>query len=131
MIAGLLFLLTAFVPPADTPKDVLDLFQSAAEALANNNARGFCDKFDRAWEGYRQLHDDIEDLLARAQVGSSIEIASDDGDDTKRTLELDWLLSIEGEQPRHKIIKCRIEKQGKKWKIVALEPAGFFRASRK
>lgn len=126
MITTLLASLLVFAP-ADPPKDVLQFIQGIAEALANNNPRGFFDKFDPAWEGFRQLHDDVSDLLARAQVGSSIEIASDEGDDRKRTLELDWLLLIEGAEQRHKIVKCRIEKQGKRWRIVALEPARFFR----
>jgi len=130
MIAALLLLLTAFAP-ADPPKEVLLFIQSTAEALANNNPRGFVDKFDSAWDGYKQLRADVEDLLARAQVGSSIEIVSDEGDDQKRSLELDWLLLIEGAEQRHKIVKCRIEKQGKRWRIVALEPADFFRVSQK
>jgi hypothetical protein len=126
MIVALLLLLTAFAP-ADPPKDVLQFIQSTAETLANNNPRGFVDKFDPAWGGYKQLRADVEDLLARAQVGSSIEIVSDEGDDQKRSLELDWLLLIEGAEQRHKIVKCRIEKQGKRWRIVALEPARFFK----
>ena len=46
----------------------------------------------------------------------------------KRTLELDWLLKIDNAEPRRQIVKCQVEKQGKKWKITSLDPVEFFRA---
>jgi len=42
-------------------------------------------------------------------------------------LQLDWLLQIEDEQPRRQILKCTIERQGKNWKITALDPIEFFK----
>jgi hypothetical protein len=51
----------------------------------------------------------------------------DEGDELKRTLELDWLLKIDTDEPRRQIVKCQVEKQGKKWKITALEPVDFFK----
>jgi hypothetical protein len=130
MIAALLLLFTGFSAD-DAPKDVLAFLESTAEALSNANVRGFCDKFDRGWPGYKQLHDDVEDLLARATVGASIEIVSSDGDEQKCALELDFLLMIEGVEQRHAIVKVQLARQGKKWKFVALEPADFFKFSRK
>jgi hypothetical protein len=38
---------------------------------------------------------------------------------------------IEGVEQRHAIVKVQLARQGKKWKFVALEPADFFKFSRK
>ena len=73
------------------------------------------------------MTDEVEGLLGAADVGSVIEIVTDEGDDQKRTMELDWILAVADEQPKRAIIKCSIARQGKKWKITALEPIEFFK----
>ena len=113
-------------PPADTPKDVVDLFRTAAEALADKDSAAFLDKFDRNMPAYNALHDEVLALLDHSEVGSDVEIVSDEGDAQKRAVQLDWLLRIDEDQPRRQVIKCRIERQGKKWKITSLEPVEFF-----
>jgi len=110
-----------------TPADVVEFFRGTAEALANKDTSGFMEKFDPKMPGFAKLRDDVETLVTRADVGSAIEVVKDDGDDQKRVLELDWLLEIEKEPHRRLIVKCSIERRGKKWKITALEPIDFFR----
>ena len=117
-------------PPAEeTPKDVLDLFRTAAEALADKDPTAFLDKFDRKMPGYDTLHDEVFALLDHSEVSSELEIVSDEGDAQKHALQLDWVLRVDEDQPRREIIKCRIERQGKKWKITSIEPVDFFRPS--
>ena len=117
-------------PPAEeTPKDVLDLFRTAVEALADKDPTAFLDKFDRKMPGYDTLHDEVFALLDHSEVSSEVEIVSDEGDAQKRALQLDWVLSIDEDQPRRQIVKCHIERQGKKWKITSLEPVEFFQPS--
>jgi hypothetical protein len=117
-------------PPApDIPKDVLDLFRTAAEALADKDPTNFLDKFDRKMAGYDTLHDEVFALLDHSEVSSELEIVSDEGDAQKRVLQLDWVLHIDEDQPRRQIVKCSIERQGKKWKITSIEPVEFFRPS--
>ena len=122
-----LFLMSAVLALADPPADVIQFLASTAGALADNNPQVFLAAFDRNMPGYAKLHDEIEGLLAAYEVGSTIEVVNDNGDDRKRTLELDWVLSITGASQRREIVKCSIEKQGKQWKIVSLEPIEFFR----
>jgi hypothetical protein len=119
-------LMTLGQPPADTPKDVVDLFRTAVEALADKDSTAFLDKFDRNMPAYNTLHDEILALLDHSEVGSDVEIVTDEGDAQKRAIQLDWLLRIDNDQPKRQIIKCRIERQGKKWKITAIEPVEFF-----
>jgi hypothetical protein len=119
-------LLAQELPPQDAPKDVLNFFRNAAEALANKDADGFLDLFDPKMPGYGQLSSDVRSLLDRSEVSSSIEFVSDQGDARKRSLQLDWLLQIDQDPPRRRIVKCAIEKRGTKWKIVSFDPVGFF-----
>jgi hypothetical protein len=111
------------MPQPDLPKDVLDLFRTAAEALADKDAAGFMGKFDSKMPGYTTLRDEIVELLNRSDVSSTFEIVTDEGG----AVQLDWTLQIDEDQPRRQILKFRIERQGKKWKIVSLEPIEFFK----
>ena len=121
------FLIAASLALAEPPADVLKFLSSAAEALADGDPRAFLAKFDRKMPGYAALRDEIEGLLAAHEVGSTIEVVNDEGDNQKRTLELDWLLSITGVGQRRQIVKCKIEHQGKEWKITALDPVEFLK----
>ena len=113
-------------PPQDAPKDVLAFIRTATEALANQDADDFLSHFDPKMPGYAKLSDDVQALLARSEVSSTIEIVSDRGDNQKQTLELDWLLEIDQNAPSRRIVKCALEKQGKKWKFVSFDPLGLF-----
>ena len=114
-------------PPAQ-----MEVFRGASEALANLDADAFLDQFDPKMPQFDKLRDEIRDLIGTAQeIGSTIDVISDEGvihedEAQKRMLELDWLLKIDNDEPRRQIVKCQVEKQGKKWRITALEPVEFF-----
>ena len=110
---------------ADPPKDVLDFLRSAAEDLADQNPTDFLDHFDSNLPGMSILKDEVS-VLAQADVESTIEFVSDEGNDQRHDLQLDWLLRVNGGRPKHQLVQCRIEKQGKKWKITELKPIEFF-----
>jgi hypothetical protein len=119
-------------PPAavgqDRPAPQMEVFREIAEALANRDADAFLEQFDQRMSGYEKLRDEIRELLALTQeIGTTIDVITDAGDQQKRSLELDWVLKLDTEDPRREIVKCVAEKQGKKWKITALEPIDFFR----
>ena len=119
--------LTAF--GQNRPPEQMEVFRAVTEALANQDTDAFLDQFDSKMPQYEKLRDEIKDLFGRAQeIGSTIDVITDDGDGQKRTLELDWLLKLDNDEPRRQIVKCQVEKQGKKWKITALDPVEFFRA---
>ena len=66
-----------------------------------------------------------------AQVQSSIDLVNNDGDDARRTIEVDWLLRLvprgQGASPvqRQQKVKCVLEKRGRKWQIESLDPVQF------
>ena len=110
------------------PQEQMEVFRAVSEALANLDADAFLDQFDRQMPQYETLRNEIRDLIGTAQeIGSTIDVIADEGDDQKRTLDLDWLLKIDNDDPRRQIVKCQVEKQAKKWKITSLEPVEFFR----
>jgi hypothetical protein len=122
-------LAAAFILVAqERPAPQMEVFRDIAEALANRDADAFLDQLDRKMPGYETLRDEIRELLAVTQeIGTTIDVISDEGDEQKRSLELDWVLKTDTDDPRRQIVKCQIQKQGKKWKITKLEPVEFFR----
>ncbi|HEV2202343.1 MAG TPA: hypothetical protein VGR73_21200 [Bryobacteraceae bacterium] len=131
LVAGLI---ASLVAVAEVPADVLRVFADVAEALANDDASGFLDQFDNNMPGYADLRANVEGLLNANEVISTVEAISDQGEDGKRSLELDWLLALNEKnavggrkETRRGVLKCSVERRGKRWKIVALEPIDFFR----
>jgi hypothetical protein len=120
--------------PAESslPPGIEDVLRTLSRALADQDPDSFLENFDRKMPDYEKLHDEIEQLLVNSDVASSIEIVSDEGNDQQRMLQLDWLLHVDMNEPRRQIIKCKMERQGRKgkkgrWKIVSLEPVEFFK----
>jgi hypothetical protein len=121
-------LFTAVATHAEPPKEVIQVVSDAAEALANNDAEVFLDLIDRRMPGYESLSAEIHYMVgAEDEIDSAVEIVSDSGGDQKYELELDWVLKFGMETPKRAIVKCRIERQGRKWKITALTPVDFFK----
>jgi len=129
MRIGLLLSLLTFgaVAVAQPPSGVMDFVRAAAEQLANNEPREFAANFDSSMPGFAALRDDVEALLAAHEVGSTIEVVSNEGDEQKQTVSLDWVLSVSDVGDRRQIVKCRVERQGKSWKFTSFEPIGFFK----
>jgi ribosomal protein L21 len=80
------------------------------------------------------LREETAGLMAAYDIGSTIEVVNDEGDDQKRSLDLDWLLVLTEKnvdngrnETRRRVVKCTVEKQGKQWKITALEPIDIFK----
>jgi hypothetical protein len=126
-----ILLLAGMLAFEDPPKDVIDFFRSAAAALGeahqDGNARAFLEHFDKAMPDYADFSDRIEAMVAAGDVLTTIEFVNVEGNDRKRTLDLDWSLQSEGERPKRAVIKCTIEMRGKKWKITSIAPLEFFK----
>ncbi len=124
----------------DPPKDVIDFFRSVAATLADadrelaNNkeatrprATEFLDHFDKSMPGYEVFRDQIETMVGTGEVSTTIDFINTDGNDRKRTLDLDWLIQCEDQKAKRAVIQCTIEKRGKKWKITSIAPIDFFK----
>lgn len=118
---------------ADAPQQVFDLFSKIASALSDDDPAMFIEAVDPAMPNFQDFRRDIVALTDLADLTNSIEITTDTGDETHRNDELDWFLEIVGKSDPHpverrrEIVKFRLERKGKKWKIVSIEPFHFFR----
>jgi hypothetical protein len=128
----LLAIAATSLAPGDTSQELIDLFASMASALSEANPDVFLRAIDPAMPGYERFAANVNALATQNALSNAIEIVSQKGDDRAQLVELDWLLEISGRGQsllflrREVIVKCRLERQKKKWRIVALEPADFF-----
>jgi hypothetical protein len=116
---------------ADQQQQDFDLFSKIASALADNDPAVFIEAIDRDMPHFYDFRAMLTALSGEAELVSSVEVMEDKGDEQHRDVELDWLLRIVGKdshsvEERHKAVKFRLERKGKKWKIVAIDPMSFF-----
>jgi hypothetical protein len=137
---GVAILMAAMLMFGDPPRDVIDFFRSVAATLADadrelNNSKEdtrprateFLSHFDKSMPGYEEFSVQIEEMVGAGDVSTTIDFVNTEGDDRKRTLDLDWLLQCGSARPKRAVIKCTIEKRGKKWKITSIAPLDFFK----
>ena len=117
---------------ADSATDAGNVVTKLATDLSGNNPAGFLKPIDHEMPGYAKLREQVEALLGRAEVSSSISILENEGDDARRTLSLDWYMEIRSRgtgdktEPRRRAVRCVLAKSGKAWRVVELDPAGLF-----
>jgi hypothetical protein len=131
-----LFQPAGFFAPPDTHSAWDTVFEFAA-ALQNQDAAPDMEQFDRAMGGYADLKSAIAGLWTRYQIEPSLDLISNEGDDTHRTLQIDWVLTLQNPQDpvdsirREASVLFKLERRGKGWRIVSLVPASFFASPKK
>ena len=105
----------------------LEPLRSAAEALAERDAARFLNQFDPAMKGYETLREQVGALVAADGAASTLEIVSEQGDQRRKTLEIDWLLRVGPGAAKRRILKFVVERQSRAWKITSLDAVEFFR----
>jgi hypothetical protein len=117
---------------ADDASKAWDLLADAASALSQGNAVYFLSLCDSKSPVFQTLRSNISGLLGGMEVQSSIDPIGNEGDADRRTIQVDWSLRLvpisRGAAPvaRRQIVKCVLEKHGRKWLIESMEPAEFF-----
>ena len=117
---------------ADAHTEVMDLFGAMTASLADDNVPGFMNGFDKNMPQYETLHGYMDGLVAEAEVSCAMEPLKDEGDDQKRSVDLDWTMQIRSRVAagpmveRHETIHAELVKQKKHWRIVSISPLEFF-----
>lgn len=119
-----LALLGAGLGLAQTPARAV--LAQAAEALANAQAEEFLKHFDPTTPGYAPLAAQVHALVAVDGASSTLNILREEGSETRRQLEIDWLLRTRAEPRKRAVVKLTLELRGGVWRITAFEPADFF-----
>jgi hypothetical protein len=118
---------------ADPAQDAWEFVTGLAAALERSNASDFLRACDPAMPSYADLRANVAALVAQADAESAIDPVRNEGDDRSRNLEVDWSLHLTARSEllratdRRSNVKLRIEKRGRVWKAVAIEPVAFFR----
>ncbi|HWQ56402.1 MAG TPA: hypothetical protein VN442_22130 [Bryobacteraceae bacterium] len=129
---ALLFGFTAWFPGRAGEPRVIDVFTDMAASLTDGDAAGFMRPFDPAMPGVDTLRARVEALVSQAEVLSSIEFLSNEGDGASRAVELDWKMQLRERREagrvfqRRQAVKCRLERRGRKWQITAFEASDLF-----
>jgi hypothetical protein len=119
-------------PAADPKQQVFDLFAKIASELSAGNPMVFLEAVDHDMPHFEDFQNDVTALVEQSELTNSIEVYSDEGDDNHRAEELDWFMEIvdrSASRPlerRRAVVKFRLERRGKKWKIVGIDPLHFF-----
>jgi hypothetical protein len=117
---------------ADAEKEVTALVASLSAALTEVNVPEFMAAFDKNMPDYERLKSNIDALVNQAEISSSIEPNKNEGDESRRVVDLDWYLEVRSlaqDGPivrRRELIHCVLRKENKRWKIVSLKPVEFF-----
>jgi hypothetical protein len=132
-IARRVFLASLVAPLlAGTEQEVMDLFTALASALSEGNGLAFLDCVDHSMPDYEKLQRNILALVAQNEVVAAIDVIEDEGDEQTRAVQADWLLQIRSREEtgtlvrRREIVKCRLERVKKKWKVASLDPISLF-----
>jgi hypothetical protein len=117
---------------ADSAQEVWDVVTTLAAALGRSDAGEFLSVCDPKMPAYDRLRVSIVALVAQADAESGIDPVRNSGDDRTRDVEADWQLHLVDRSAlqrvitRREIVTVKLEKQGRKWKVVAIEPLVFF-----
>lgn len=117
---------------ADSAEDAWEVVIAMASALGRGADGEFLAVCEPALPGYEALRANVAALVAAADVESAIDPVKNTGGGAARDLEVDWLMSLVDRgglgrvTRRRQVVKCRMEKRGRRWKVVSLEPAAFF-----
>jgi hypothetical protein len=131
-IAATIGCATAGIALADSSQQVFDLFSKIASALSDDDPAMFVEALDPAMPGLQDFRRNLVALTDLADLTNSLEILTDTGDDNRRDDQLDWFLEIVGKSDPHPVerrretVKFHLERKGKKWKIMSIDPIKFF-----
>ena len=128
---ALLMFCAARAIAADPSQEVWEVITTLASALGRGDAGEFLSVCDSAAPGYAALRANVSALVAQAEIESGIDPVANTGDDGRRDIIVDWQLrlvdrsGLERVTNRRQTVRCVLQKRGRNWKVLSLEPVGF------
>jgi hypothetical protein len=124
----------ALARAADPAEEAWELITAMATALGRGDDVGFLSSCDPSLPGYATLRTNVAALAAAAEIESAIDPVRNTGDAAAREVEVDWQLNLvdraglQRVTRRRHAVKCKLEKRGRRWRVVMLDPVSFFAA---
>ena len=132
LVAAALFATLVVPARADGSVDVLATINLITRALADDNAPGAMDPFDKSFRDYAKLQDYFAGLTDRGQIVSEVDILDQSDSKTESKVTVRWTMtitnnSIAGDtEQRTAEIHLRLVPNHDSWKIVEFSPIDFF-----
>jgi hypothetical protein len=127
-----------FAPPdffaAPHGREAWDAVFAFAQTLGSDTGAPAMEEFDRGMPGFEALKQAVDGLWAAYKIEPSLELVSNEGDDSERTLRVVWSMSIGDQQnrantvTRQRTVEWRVAKRGKAWRIVSFDAPDLFAA---
>ena len=134
-----LFMLGSFITsvrgqefPTPRNPELLELLGFLAEALSTASAPMFLEHIDRGFPDYDRFRRNIYALVEQWDVATSMEPLGVKGGDRERQAEVDWFLELRAKSPsnklirRREIVRLKLVRSGKRWKVADLSPVALF-----
>ncbi len=105
-----------------------------AGGLSNDNPELALSYVSKRMPGYGAFANNLRALLQQNEVTTSAKPLSNDGDDLKRVLELDWYIEIRSKSGelslvrRRETVRCTVERASlkKRWFVTGIDPVRLF-----
>jgi hypothetical protein len=116
---------------ADPARDAASVITEVAAALTAGNVQEFMAPFDAAFPGRDRLRENVAALAAQGDTQSYLEVTSNEGSATERTLQVSWDLRVQRSSEalpyarREVNVTCKLQLRGKRWVIVDFAPVDF------
>jgi hypothetical protein len=117
---------------ANPAEEAWEVVTALAAALGRGSDGEFLALCDPAMPGFDTLRANVAGLVAAAELESGIDPVKNEANGEARDLEVDWTLSLiersdlQRVTRRRQVVRCRLEKRSRKWKVVAIAPVEFF-----
>ena len=120
---------------ADAADDAWETVGYIASALSRAEPQDALGYFDKAMPGWERLRTDLIALARDFHVETAIDLVGNEGSARARVIEADWLLRFTRAAAREEVARpvtrraratVKLEKRGRGWKVVSLDPRDLF-----
>jgi hypothetical protein len=119
--------------PASPEPALRDVLTSMATSLSAGNSSAFMKSIAAAYENRQDLAVHIQSLINSGEISSSVSLQYTSGGESKQTARVDWYLAVSNRvsniniSQRREILEVVFAKEGKRWRVMGITPADFFR----
>ena len=122
----------AAIARADSADQAWELVAAMSSALSEGDAAEFLHAFDQGMPYYQRLRENVIAATRDYEIGNTVDLVSNEGNDDLRTLVADWQFSFVFRETsveatrRTTRVTLEFRRHSKRWQVVSLEPVNAF-----